>query len=255
MKYFKLLLIVAFIASPLVFSCQYGTRFRPDRHYRYLDLSEENQGINDATSFRVVAEAFSRLKVHVEGERLVADITVPEEVNISQKLFDVVISIIESTNNSIFAPTDKPLTKNGDYPMSCVAYALCNCIGGYSFHEINTWITNEYNLNGGVPITRVSEVIGRYWGEDFNAYYSVNYIPQNTSWDVSRTVGIFIAADGYAHMVNIFGYENNFFLVRDYSIDDTTENNTYSIHSRDFLGMYINTSIDTAECIEAALDL
>lgn len=248
------LLILLFLSPVIVSSCDQMKDIGCTKCHdtRYLDLINPYDDKLSKEDFKVLCDAFSRLNVHVSEGLWKTDIVTADEINVSDRLFQYMLHVIEATNRSDFRPAISVRSgSEPEYPYSCVAYALSHCVGGYSFDDINDWTTQQYHLNGGVPPNRIGEVFSHFWGNDYNAYYSLSSIPNNIEWNYTRTVGVFSTTTGHGHMVNIVGrHSNGDFIVQDFSAD-TVER--YNIWSGAMMGVFVNTSIDST-FVDPAID-
>lgn len=216
----------------------------------YLHTTILNNGHSYPEDTWILCQAMSRMEITISDGRLYSPIDSPETINISPLLFNYIMKIIDNTNNSDYSPGSRMRSNATPDNYSCVAYALAQWAGAPSFNEIDSWIREQYNLNGAVPTTRISEVLYHFWGSDF-LWYSSN-IPESMEWDASRTVGIYSASGGYGHMVNIVGvHSNGDYIVADYSIDSVPYR---SIMRSDMLYVIQNTWADTTGAVDEIID-
>lgn len=137
-----------------------------------------------------LCRAIGRIGIYKEGNQLKYFAESPEEINVSQRLYSLIVKLLE--NNSSMAT-------RASSPSDCVAYAL-SFWGDYDYNTINAYITGIYG-NDGVPETDVFGVIKHFYPGA--KQHSPDSIDASFIVSAITTIGYFPTGGDNAHMVNI----------------------------------------------------
>lgn len=216
-------------------------------YFVYLDIPDNTDDIFTLNDYRIICEAMGRAQLYFDGEMIQIGISSAGDINISERLFDLIKRIVDDSNRPENRPPIALLTKSGNYPYSCVAYALSHWRGAPSFYVINHYIDSAYNLNGAVPTNQLGVVMNHFFQDGFMGYSTSN-LPDDMEWAVDRTIGVCYSDEyGWGHMVNIAGRSGDFFTIRDFSNDTI---GFRIIHKSLLLYVYENLSpVDTLELL------
>lgn len=208
-------------------SCTRNDRAKNGQYF--LDFSGDDYSlVLSKENIIVLCKAMDRANLHYDGSAFCLGVTCAQDINVSERVFDYLVTIVANTNKSGIVPFMLLQTKNGDYPYSCVAYTLSQLVGAPDFNTINNWITSTFPLDGFVPSNKIDTTLTHFFGDCFNQY-TTNTIPEDIEWSCSRTFGYYITLSGFGHMVNIVGRRSNGdFLVQDFSADTVETTNVFS---------------------------
>lgn len=250
-KYSVVFVIVSILLIAMVHSCS-RVSDEPSSSLPYLHIDSPKSGALNSEECWVVCQAMTRMSISVAKGKMYSPIRSAEQINVSPELFQLLQQIIINTNNSDYVPGCG--TRGAmDYPdtYSCVSYALAQWAGAPSFFELDEWIRDTYNLNGGVPYTKLTEVLYHFWDDQFSYTTNMNNLG-GVEWSADRTVGVYPVEGGMWHMVNIIGvHSNGDFIIEDYSCDTIVQRNVFK---NDMKCVIWNTWADTTAADIAPVD-
>lgn len=191
MKHIGHFLIVLF-ALFYISSCTNTSVHQAEVTLPFLDLSSDVASINDPQEIPVLKEALKRLVIVYDGSRLRCLTSSYEEVNISQRLYDSILSLLEY-----------PFiieTRTAYYPNDCVARALQAWGVDYTAaYELFTFLYD----GDGIPTDQVLNAVHLFVPEAVQ--YSVDSIPDSymNSFNFNHALGVIPDGIDNEHMANI----------------------------------------------------
>ena len=205
--------------SIFVSSCNNNMYDSSNQSPAYLDVEFIDIASLTEPDWKVITEAACRMKFYVEDGVMKSDIMNASEINVSQRLFSILIDVIHATNASkIFSMPEYFMRSDGDPTFDCVAIALAEW-GNHSYREIQDWITNEFGTQG-VPLQELNRTVHNFYPNAMGSNPN-DYIFPGVNWDATTTVGVFSVGNGYGHMANIIDRVDTNFIFRDGA--DTSE--------------------------------
>lgn len=175
----------------------------------YLDIEHTTPESLSRAEWVSITHAAYRMGMYVDKGSLKYTAKTPEEIRVSPSLFYLLTKIIQEANDKgIFSHRFLLLTKSDDpplVPLDCVARALSHW-GGHSYYEIESWIITQFpNSYGGVPINQINRTIYTFYPDYFPT--TPAWVPEGMEFGVTCSVGIYCPGNGYSHMVNIAGID------------------------------------------------
>lgn len=194
--FFLVLTMLCYISVPSCSRNDYSA-YNEKNTRMYLELSSYDTPLyclsqKDILTF---SSALHRFELYVDDNILNYKLSSAREGNMSEELFNLIVSLIRQTEKGA-------IKTRSNSPTDCVAQALSLWGGGYNYNTINSYIQSLYG-NNGVPTEDILSVVQHFYpSAHFVAIDSINV--NNFHPDVQSTIGYFLTeSSNVAHMVNI----------------------------------------------------
>ena len=196
--FFLVLITLCYISVPSCSRNDYSV-YNENNTRTYLELSSYDTPLYCLSQKDIItfSNALHRFGLYVDDNSLNYKLSSAREGNMSEELFNLIVSLISQTERGAIRTRS-----NGQTPTDCVAQALSLWGGGYNYNTINNYIQSLYG-NNGVPTADILSVVQHFYpSAHFVAIDSINV--NNFHPDVQSTIGYFLTeSSNVAHMVNI----------------------------------------------------
>lgn len=194
--FFLVLITICYISIPSCSRDDYSVNNEKNAQ-PYLELSSYDIPLYCLSQKDIItfSNALHRFGLYVNDNCLNYTLSSAKEGNMSEELFNLIVSLINQTEKGA-------IWTRANSPTDCVAQALSLWGGGYNYNTINSYIQSLYG-NNGVPTEDILSVVQHFYpSAHFVAIDSINV--NNFHPDVQSTIGYFLTeSSNVAHMVNI----------------------------------------------------